>query len=196
MIKKLIDIHKNFRTDKGTRHNYIEVYDSLFSQIHGSVKNILEIGTLFGGSLKLWNEYFDHATIYGVEDFSQKEGFGQLVDKELIIKDLSSYERIKLKVFDSSNGELVKSNLGHVKFDVIIDDASHSLLNQVANINNFFDLLSDTGIYIIEDIQSINDSEALSAFIGSKTNKKCQIVELNTQYISDDRLLILDKRNV
>ena len=64
---KLVELQKSFKTDKGTAHNYLQHYDILFEKYINKNINFLEIGILFGESLKLFSSYFTHGNIYGIE---------------------------------------------------------------------------------------------------------------------------------
>jgi hypothetical protein len=192
---RLQEIHTKYKTDKGTQHSYIEFYDAAFSNIRLKTLNVLEIGVLFGGSLKMWEEYFENSNIYGIEDFSQKDGHGvynhEPINVESIREDLRTHCRIKLFEFSCEDEIQIKNNLSLLKFDIIIDDGSHMLKQQKINIQNYFPLLSDGGIYICEDVQT--DAEAFqlkSHFESLFPEKICNVSTLNTAKKSDDRLLV------
>jgi len=192
---KLTEIHTKYITDKGTEHNYLEFYENQFQDIRLEKNNILEIGVLHGGSLKLWSEYFPNSIIYGVENFSNPisvftghslVNYGIPVKEEDVIADLSQYERISLNVFDSTNAEAIKENFESIKFNVIIDDASHALLNQLSNIENYFPYLADSGLYIIEDVVY---SRPLIDFIRNKTGGTAECIDFNVNVRHDDRIV-------
>jgi len=189
---KLEDIHLNYVTDKGTEHGYIPVYDELFFNIKNNDLNILEIGTLQGGSLKLWNEYFVNSKIYGVEDFSQITGFaGKIINKEEIIEDLKKYPRINLFCFDSEDVSKINYNLSNLKFDIIIDDASHHPENQIKNIINYIPFLKKEGLYIVEDVVSVEIANYLSESIKNIHNLDSKIININKNGRHDDRLIVV-----
>ena len=49
-------------------HHYFKIYDRHFSKFIGKNPTILEIGVQCGGSLEMWNHYFDkECTIYGID---------------------------------------------------------------------------------------------------------------------------------
>ena len=86
--------HK-FNTDKGNGHNYLKVYDILFKKFKEKNINFLEIGVLFGESLKLFSSYFKNGKIYGIENFEQKDGhsfhnFKPVIADE-VIKNIENY---------------------------------------------------------------------------------------------------------
>lgn len=145
----LIDIVDNLRTDKNTTHAYLPLYDVLLESKKNSATNILEIGIAqSGGSIKLWNDYFQNAQIYGID----------IIPSDMVWQHLYSLSRVKL--YTSTNGyskEFVDStfkNLG-IKFDMVIDDGPHTLESMISFIKLFSPLLKDDGILIIEDIQCI-----------------------------------------
>ena len=55
------------KSDKNTLHSYLETYEILMSPLKKRVKNVIEIGIWEGGSLKLWNDYFLNADIFGLD---------------------------------------------------------------------------------------------------------------------------------
>jgi hypothetical protein len=195
---KLTDIHLNYKTDKGTGHNYIDTYENLFSSIRTQKLNVLEIGVLLGGSLKMWEYYFENSMIYGVDDFSQSDtnsDFGEeYVDAERVKKELFDHTRIKFIECDSRNKNTVDNKIGSlgVEFDIIIDDGEHSIPCQIDNFNNFIPFLKDTGIYIVEDCQSLQEAEYLKEYIlNTYDGPNVEIVPLNIKERKDDILLII-----
>ena len=192
---KLQDIHIKYKTDKGTNHSYIDLYENIFSPKRTDELRVLEIGVLFGGSLKMWEEYFENSFIYGVEDFSQTDGQGyygfEPINPELIRSDLRTHVRIKLFEFNCENLTAMRDNLKDLTFDIIIDDGSHALIQQKNNLINYFTFLNQGGIYVCEDIQSDSDAmELKSLFESTFTGKSCKIITLDTSKKSDDRVLI------
>lgn len=121
-------------TDKGTTHSYLEVYDELFKDL--SNINLLEIGTQYGGSLKLWRDKFPNSKIYGVD-----------------INPQGNPEGVKIITADAT--KKIKE-LEDIKFDIIIDDGSHKIEDQLKTLEIFYPKLNKNGLYIIEDIQDID----------------------------------------
>lgn len=194
MNMKLTDIHKQFKTDKGTAHGYIPWYEGTFSHRRTEKLNILEIGVLFGGSLKMWEFYFENSNIYGVEDFSQPDGQWhyqfESVDGDVVMKDLNSHERITLFNFDCEDVNCIQENFGDLKFDVIIDDANHKLTQQMKNFENYYPYLNEGGIYICEDVQTTDNANDLCTFIHDLyPEAKAYEIECDLGKKSDDRLV-------
>lgn len=192
----LNEINLTHRSDKGITHNYLNFYEEVFAPLKNDSLSILEIGVLFGNSLKLWNDYFINSKIYGIDDFSQMDGQDfynhSPVIKEQVFNNLSEYNRIKILDFDCENVGLIYQNLKDMKFDIIIDDASHRLEQQKINYYNYQNYLKQTGIYICEDVQSTQESEELKNYFSSiGQNKKIDILEFNILSKYDDRIIIV-----
>lgn len=181
MIETLSAISKKYNhlTDKNTLHSYIDsVYSKLFHDIRDSCQNVLEIGINYGGSIRLWREYFHNATIYGVDV------------KDII--DLSD-PRIKLFKHDAYDVNFIKTLPDN--FDLIIDDGPHTLESMKKFLRYYQYKLSSSGILIIEDIQSMGWIDHLKKCIPPEY-LRCSTV-YNLQRVKrrqDDILLIIDKR--
>jgi cephalosporin hydroxylase len=160
---KLKDIHLNYETDKGVLHSYIETYDELFFEYQNKKINFLEIGCATCASLKMFNEYFLNATLYGVDDWSQgNQGFMQVLcgfgEKKYAIRDLISeiknnYPKINLVTCNSTDLENVNDRFKDTKFDIVIDDGDHTHEAQFKTFKNFIPKLNSGGVYIVEDVR-------------------------------------------
>lgn len=67
----------NSKTDKNTTHSYLPTYQKIFANKKETAKHILEIGigdnfcsSGNGGSIKLWHDYFQNATIHALDIIS------------------------------------------------------------------------------------------------------------------------------
>ena len=92
---------------------------------------------------------------------------------------------------DATDEEFINSSFKSIKFDIIIDDGSHLREDQLSSFKILFDkYLNDGGIYIIEDINSLDSHR--SDF--ENLHPSCQI--LDTRQIQerwDDILAIYKK---
>ena len=125
-MAKLVELIDNSLTDKNTCHSYINTYEHLFSSKKYENNNILEIGVgepkenkENGGSIKLWHDYFQTSTIYGLD----------IHDISKINDSIKNKDRIKL--FTSVNAydtTFIKSAFvdNNIKFDILIDDGPHT----------------------------------------------------------------------
>ena len=64
------------RSDKNTAHSYLPLYQQLLESKKETAKNVLEVGIWFGGSIKLWDEFFINATVYGLDITSEPHIWG------------------------------------------------------------------------------------------------------------------------
>lgn len=178
----LVEIQEanNFTTDKGNLHSYLEYYDTIFNSYQNRDINLLEIGVDKGGSLLLWNKYFTpDSNIYGMDVY--------LHHVQPALEQLSNIIVIHKNMY-----YLNDNFLRPIKFDIVIDDGSHTLIDQQKSYEVFKNKLTKGGIFVIEDLQP----EAFEYFTEfCKTNPNCEVVDrrhINDRY--DDVLFVY--RNV
>lgn len=163
---------KKYNTDKHTYHRYVqEFYEEEFKKYKEESVSVLEIGVLNGDSLKLWHDYFDNReNIVGIDIFKR-------TDFEKVKNDLKDYD-IKVHKVDSFEGngedrEVFKQTY-ESGFDIIIDDGLHKHWSQTKTFDNFFPILKDGGVYIIEDINANGDDvEIIKNHISSIEVRYC-----------------------
>lgn len=148
-IKELCDKYAHWDTtlgtDKSTTHHYAQyVYDKEFAVYKDTKFNFLEIGISGGHSLKVWSEYFTQATIYGLDISLNSFKVNPIPDNVNVI------------LGDGTKSEIFESL---PKFTIIIDDASHSLYDQLETFKIVFSQLEKGGLYIIEDIQDLEKAK-------------------------------------
>jgi len=136
----------DYPSDKNSYHSYIEdVYEEYFSPYRDKKVDLLEIGVSYSGSIRLWNDYFEDATIYGVDNFScgaeHKNKAQDLIDGEV--------DNVKIICKDAYD-EAVSEELP--QFDIIIDDGPHTLSTQMKCIEIYLSKLKPDGMMFIEDI--------------------------------------------
>lgn len=138
----LVEIVDNQYTDKNTVHSYLPLYQSLFESKRESAKNILEVGIYHGGSIKLWNDFFPNATVYGL-DISDN-----------IQCDIKNRTNVKLYTWaDAYNPDFFNSTFSRMKFDILLDDGPHTLDSMKKFITLYSQAIDDDGILVIEDVQ-------------------------------------------
>lgn len=174
-------------TDKSYDHQYIHVYESLFTPIRKQVKNMLEIGIWQGDSHKMWRDYFDEAQIYGIDTN---------IDS---CRTLDNQERI-LAIHGNAYSDEIVDLFKDVTFDVIVDDGPHTLQSQIECVKFYAPLLSANGILVIEDIPH---PEWIS-LIASSVPPELQMymygidrrIAPNRHSINDELMFVIDKRYV
>jgi len=137
-------------SDKGSIHSYIEVYEDILRPYRYTATNILEIGLLAGASLRMWEKYFT-GTVYGID--CDIKPIGGRYDLEPIIAEGNH----KIIIGNAENPEVIKQHFSGIKFDVIIEDANHSVEQQLKLYENFQPYMNKGGLYIIEDIQDVKN---------------------------------------
>jgi hypothetical protein len=150
----LVSLIDNTETDKNTVHSYLELYETLLSPKKNTAKNILEIGIgdfkeKNGGSIKLWKAYFPNAKIYALDILPKNRVLDEIINDERVVL-FTSTNAYDEKFF---NENILKKNL---KFDLMLDDGPHTLESMKTFIRLYSKVMTDDGILIIEDIQSID----------------------------------------
>jgi hypothetical protein len=148
--------------DKGTTHSYIEVYEKLFEGHRFGFHNVLEIGILGGASLKMWEQYFQASKVYGV-DCEEKPVGGKFNLTPMI----ESGKHL-IKIMDATDEKAIKKAFKGIKFDVVIDDASHILEHQIKTYNALKPFLNPNAIYVIEDVQDIDKDRWVFESMGAE----------------------------
>ena len=158
-------IGQKYGTDKADfdgGHGYTYIYDNLFKRFRDKSFNLLEIGVFFGASIKMWSEYFQKATIFGIDTFEGHQGNGSrfdCADKYYQEWKAAPPNNIELMKVDQSSINDLKNFTEHckknnIKFKIILDDGSHLMYDQQISFFYLHELLEENGIYIIEDIHT------------------------------------------
>ena len=197
---KLTELMNFYGSDKGGRnnhHNYSEYYSELFFNERKNIKNFLEIGlgtndvnmlSNMGekgvplASLKAWRDYFENAIIYGAD-----------IDKKI----LKNHERIKTYFVDQTDPktiELLFKNIGISDFDVILDDGLHEYNANICLFENSIKFLSNSGIYIIEDVYFKDKQKFINYLNNSDYNYS--IVDIYHKKNITNNCIILIRKNI
>ncbi len=148
----LNEIGLKYKSDKSSNyHCYLELYDRYFSPYRGKNINFLEIGILFGDSLKIFDEYFENATITAI-DIDDKKKFKR---ENIIIIQGDQSDRSLLNKLDDF-------------YEIIIDDGSHKMGHQQISFGFLFKKLKKGGLYVIEDLHTSYESYRENILYGSE----------------------------
>ena len=189
----LTEIGLKYQTDKATHHKFTDYYHSILSEIRYDKLNVLEIGISFGGSLKMWEEYFINSKIYGCDIVSELD---RLKNNSRNI--YFDYNRTKTFVINQEKKDdllLLPNNL-----NLIIDDGGHTMLQQQVTLNVMIDKLIENGIYILEDLHTskpyFNDFQDYGRTDTNNTinllnDLKTGIMSSNDYFITKDEFTIL-----
>jgi len=140
----LADLAKKHGTDK-YEHGFCPFYETFFGPIRESVERVLEIGVMSGCSLRVWLDYFPNAKVYGLDN-------QQYVNPEAWPED----DRCEVFIGDSGDRrDLARAmELSGGGFDLILDDASHTMHDQQTALGFLFRYVKPGGYYIVEDLDS------------------------------------------
>jgi hypothetical protein len=144
----LNEIFNKYGSDKGDangpKHNYANFYEKFIADKRENIELILEIGICSGKSLRSWDEYFPNVTTIALDiddksQFSNKKTFTFMLDQ-------SDEDQIKHFVKECQEKDY--------KFDMILDDGSHHMLDQQLSFGYLFPLLKSGGVYFLEDLHT------------------------------------------
>lgn len=135
-------------TDK-THHvfqgkSYCDIYERYLAPIRHSVKVFVEIGVKEGESLRMFEQYFPNATIYGID-----------IDPRC-----RKHERDRVKILIGDQND--EDFLNHVRktvgaIDILLDDGSHMTAHQIKTFNILYPSIKRGGFYIIEDLRNSHE---------------------------------------
>ncbi|WIH81721.1 class I SAM-dependent methyltransferase [Brachyspira pilosicoli] len=145
--KEKSDLHKYFienREEAVYKHlSYFDVYERYFSRFRGKDINLLEIGVGYGGSLKMWKNYFSingaNVNIYGIDKKEKCKCFED--------------DNIKIYIGSQNDRDFLREVKKEIpKLDILIDDGSHIMEDQRITFEEMYGHIKDDGIYLCEDV--------------------------------------------
>jgi len=141
-MKTLLEIFQNTQFRSLKQDNYFHIYEKTLGKFRNRPIVFVEIGTLHGGSLFMWRDYFGpEAEIIGIDMNPEakkweKHGF------RIIIGDQSK-EEFWDRFFEA---------VGDI--DVLIDDGGHTNDQQIVTLSKAVDHIKDDGVIIVEDVHT------------------------------------------
>ena len=146
----LCELGKKYSTNKsslnlkGHRSGFTGFYNLFFSRLKDKEINFAEIGIEKNSSIKMWREFFPLANIHAFEfdeekiENAKKDNLKNTFYHKIDVRDKLSI----VKSFKETN----------LKFDVIIDDSTHTFNDQINVVINCKEYLKNNGILVLEDI--------------------------------------------
>jgi hypothetical protein len=191
----LKDLINNTDTDKDTVHSYLPLYQRLLEPKKDSAKHVLEVGIgdfkeKNGGSIKLWHDFFPNATIYGID----------IIGKHRVIDELLTNDRIVL--YPSSNAydeAFFKTNFldKNIKCDMMLDDGPHTLESMKSFIRLYSQIMTDDGILMVEDVQSMDWIPHLKEAVPEHLKEFVHVYDLRwSKGRYDDIVFTIEKQSV
>jgi SAM-dependent methyltransferase len=162
----LTAIANKYGSDKGTEspfggpgHNYTDIYEAYLWPLRHRPIRLLEIGLGVtgdawtahiaqgkneggGASLKMWQEYFPQASIFGID-----------INPAAHLEN----ERVRTFTLDQGDPDALRAFLGAAgdePFDLIVDDGSHRADHQQISFGVLFRSLRPGGFYVVEDLMA------------------------------------------
>lgn len=142
-----------YRTDKAVHswsaaqyvHGYTPFYERVFSARRNENVAILDIGAWGenqGGSALMWRDYFPQARVFAL-------------DYNVAVEGLRDHGITGIQCnLDDGDATIRKLTAQGVRFDIVVEDASHYPPQQMRNLLHVSPLLARGFQYVIEDIDS------------------------------------------
>jgi hypothetical protein len=192
MYMSLEEIVNNLMTDKNTTHSYLPLYQQLLVNKKETAKNVLEVGIWTGGgSIKMWNDYFTNAIVYGLDILHIDNIYRpEIKNNEKIIL----YTSVDAYNTDFFNTTFLNKN---IKFDFMLDDGPHTLESMKQFIKLYSQIMCDDGILIIEDIPSWDWIDILKNEVPEHLKQFIKTYDLRpNKNRFDDIVFTIDKSNI
>lgn len=122
------------------QHDYADFFQENLKELKDKKLDILEIGTAKGDGIASFYFYFPYSNLIGVDNNPFKIRYKS--------------KRIRSIYVDISSKKILQNLTNHLnqKFDLIIEDCSHKLIDQILCFSENFKNLKKGGIYIVEDL--------------------------------------------
>ncbi len=137
--KDLVFLFEHFNSLK-KQHDYADFFQENLEKLRNNKLDILEIGIAKGDGLASLYYYFPYSNFIGVDNNPYRIRYKS--------------KRIRNIYVDISSKKILQNLTNHLnqKFDLIIDDCSHRLIDQILCFSENFKNLKKDGIYIVEDL--------------------------------------------
>ena len=178
----------NSKTDKNTIHSYLPTYQKIFANKKDTAKHILEIGICYGGSIKLWHDYFQNATIHALDIHMPLDD---------VWDQIKNNNRISVYHSDAYEEKFFNDNFLNkdIKFDIMIDDGPHTLESMKYFIVKYSQLLAEDGILIIEDVAEWEWIEVLKGVVPDNLTPYIETYDLRPNKNRYDDIVFVINRN-
>lgn len=141
-------------------HHFLPYYDRYFAmyRVPRMKVRMLEIGVSGGGSLELWRGYFGpDAVIFGVD-----------IDPDCARFDGEHGNRVRIG--SQADPEFLRSVVAEMGgVDIVLDDGSHVAAHVKASFDTLFPLLTNGGLYVIEDMHTAYWSNYGGSYFSGKS---------------------------
>ena len=155
-------------------HDYSNFFHTNFKDLKDKKLDILEIGAAKGDGIASFYFYFPNAFFIGLDNNPFRNNYKS--------------HRIRNIYVDISSKKILRNLTNHLnqKFDLIIEDCSHKLIDQILCFAENFKNLKNGGIYVVEDL---NFPEIHTMY--NPTNEQTTLKSILTK-IEDKKEVITD----
>jgi len=136
--------------------DYLRHYEDLFAKWRHSPINLIEIGVAGGASLAAWEQYFDRATLVGIDINPEANRFGQ--------------GRVFIRIGSQDDAGFLHGVAAAFPPTIIIDDGSHIAHQMIAAFEALFPALLPGGVYVFEDM-SFHFEDSPMPFMGARAHQ-------------------------
>jgi hypothetical protein len=167
----------------------LELYQQLLFSKKETAKNVLEIGIYMGGSIKLWDDFFINADVYGLD----------IMNYNNVWEGIKNKDKIKLYTSIDAYDETFFNNTflnKNIKIDFMLDDGPHSLESMKQFIKLYSQIMTDDGILIIEDVQSWDWIEILKNEVPEELKKYIHVYDLRPNKNRYDDIVFTINKNI
>lgn len=155
--------HINGTDKNGPNHQYGNAYESIFTcagpkrvgegltscwetiSIRENVKLMMEVGVADGSSIRAWREVFPNALIVGMDIHHSDKAHG---------------ERIEFRIGDQRSQQDCENAAAGRFFDVIVEDATHEIANNLLTLFWLWPWVKPGGLYIVEEFANVGAHRA------------------------------------
>ncbi len=163
-------------TDKhGPNHRYGDAYESIFMGGRHATSLVLEVGVADGSSLLAWQEIFPNAKIVGMDVHVAEKAIRAGIEFH--------------KGDQRSQDDCLRVTQGRL-FDVIVEDAMHTLDNTLLTLFWLWPSVKPGGLYIVEEWANIGNCRTnIMALLPN-----AEIVDTNGPFGGIEPLIVLRKK--
>ena len=140
LFKKDLNFLFTYFSSLKQEHDYSDFYQKNLEFFKEKEIDILEIGTAKGDGLASLYYYFPNSNLIGLDNNPFRMRYQS--------------KRVRNIFADVSSRRILKNLTNHLnqKFDLIIEDSSHKLIDQILCFVENFKNLKSGGIYVVEDL--------------------------------------------
>lgn len=180
-------------------HTFADFYAALFGHMRHHVRLVFECGLGTnnaeflsnmgrkgrpGASLRVWRDYFPGAMVVGAD-----------IDTGVLFRE----ERIETFEVDQTSAtsiEMMWQRVARSDFDFMIDDGLHTFDAVISMFAGSFSRVRPGGVYIIEDVSSVNLGRFVSHFSELGHDVQPVVLRRETDPPFDNNLIVIRKSDV